>query len=168
MFNIGEYVVYKRNVCRIKEIKEKYINNMNYYVLVPIDDDSLTISVRASNENNLLRKLITKKELNNIINFIPSIDIEIIDNEKNIEQEYKKMLDSGSHLDLIKIIKTTYLRNKERTDNKKKISEKDNEYFKMAENILYNEFSIVLNKSYEDTKKYVIDEVSKNIGNNNE
>ena len=33
------------------------------------------------------------------------------------------MLSNATHEDLIKIIKTTYLRNKERTDNKKKISE---------------------------------------------
>lgn len=167
MFNIGDYVVYKRNVCKIKEIKKNFIKNTDYYILVPIDDESLTISIPIGNEK-IARKLITKKELDNIISLIPNIDVKIIDNEKNIEQEYKKLLDSGSHEDLIKIIKTSYLRNKERTDNKKKISEKDKVYFKMAEKLLYNEFSVVLNTSYEDAKKYVIDEVNKNIGSNDE
>ena len=61
--------------------------------------------------------------------------------------------------DLIKIIKTTYLRNKERIDNNKKIGGTDDEYFKQAEKYLYNEFSVALNMSYDDTKKYVIDKV---------
>jgi len=76
-----------------------------------------------------------------------------------MEYEYKNLLSSGSHEDLVKIIKTTYLRNKERIDNKKKISDKDNRYFQLAEKYLYNEFSIVLGLTIEDTKEYVIDKV---------
>ena len=57
---------------------------------------------------------------------------------------------------MIKIIKTTYLRNKERLDNNKKISDIDDKYFNMAEKYLYKEFAIVLNMTYEDTKNYVI------------
>ena len=60
---------------------------------------------------------------------------------------------------LIKIIKTAYLRNKDRIDNNKKIGEKDNNYFNLAERYLYTEFSIVLNKNFEDTKDYVIEKV---------
>lgn len=68
-------------------------------------------------------------------------------------------MQSGTHEDLIKIIKTTYLRNKERTENNKKIREIDDSYFKKAEKYLYNEFSIVLNKSFEETKEYIINKV---------
>lgn len=51
------------------------------------------------------------------------------------------------------------MRNKEREENKKKQSDKDHHYFELAEKYLYNEFSIVLNKTYEETKEYVINEV---------
>ena len=34
-------------------------------------------------------------------------------------------------------------------------------YFKIAEKLLYSEFSVVLNMSYEDTKEYVISKVHK-------
>lgn len=61
------------------------------------------------------------------------------------------------------MLKYTYLRNKIRLDNKKKISEIDNTYFIKAERCLYTEFSIVLNTSYEETKQYVIDKVSNSI-----
>ena len=65
-----------------------------------------------------------------------------------------------NHYDLIKIIKTTYLRNKKRCDENKKISERDNEYFIKAEKRLYNEFSIVLKMNFDDTKNYIIERVS--------
>lgn len=79
--------------------------------------------------------------------------------DKLLENEYKNLMNSNSLEDYVRIIKTTYLRNKKREENKKKISDKDNYYFNLAEKYLYNEFSIVLNKTYEETKKYVLEKL---------
>ena len=154
MYKINDYVVYKRNVCKIKEVKD------NLYVLNPIDDESLIITI--SKDNNSIRNIITKEESLNLINSIPNIDI-IKVNDKLIENEYKNLLNSGRLEDLVKIIKTTYLRNKKRIDNKKKIGEKDDNYFKKSEKLLYNELSISLNLSYEDTKNYIKESVEQLI-----
>ena len=154
MYKVNDYVVYKRNVCKIKEVKN------NLYVLNPIDDESLIITI--SKDNNSIRNIITKEESLNLINSIPNIDI-IKANDKLIENEYKNLLNSGRLEDLVKIIKTTYLRNKVRIDNKKKIGEKDDNYFKKSEKLLYNELSISLNLSYEDTKKYIKESVEQLI-----
>jgi len=158
MFKVGEYVVYKRNVCIVKEIKD--IINNKYYVLKPIDDKSLTISVLVNNKISALRKIISKEDCEKSIKSIPNIEI-IKTNDKLIENEYKKLINTGKHEDLIKIIKTTYTRNNERISNHKKIGEKDENYFNRAENLLYNELSISLGKNYDDTKAYVIQEVKK-------
>lgn len=157
MFNIGEYVVYKRNVCIIKEIKE--VNNKKYYVFSPIDDKSLTISVVFDNANSLLRNIISKEESEKLIESIPRIEV-IKVNDKLIESEYKKLLSTGNLEDLVKIIKTTYTRNKERINNHKKIGEKDENYFNKAETLFYNELSLSLGKSYIDTKNYIIEKVN--------
>ena len=159
MFCVNEYIVYRNNVCCIKEIIE--IKDKKYYVLFPIDDDSLTIKVPV--DNSFIRRVISKEEAAKIIKNIINIDIIKVDNEKMIEQEYKKLLEKATHEDLIKIIKTSYLRNDKRKREKKKISEKDDTYFKLAEKILYNEFSVALKMNYEDTKKYVVDSVEKRL-----
>lgn len=156
MFEIGDYVIYKKDVCKIVKRKNKYLNEMDYYVLISLEDNSLTIEVPINNTS--LRKPKTKEEVEQIIKqipFIPTLNM----NEKNLENEYKTLLNSENIIDLIKIIKTTYPRNQERLENKKKISDKDNYYFEKAEKYLYNEFSIVLNKTYEDTKQYIIEKV---------
>ena len=158
MYNIGDYIIYSKDVCKILDIKENYINNMDYYILSPIDDNSLKLSIPI--HNNLIRKLISKEKVNEIINNILNIDI-IINDDKTIENEYKRLLNTGNHEDLIKIIKTSYLRNKKRLDNKKKISDKDKTYFELAEKYLYTEFSIVLAMSFEETKNYIINSVLK-------
>ena len=161
MYKVGDYVVYKKDVCLIKEIKTNKLNNKEYYLLIPVSDDSLKIDVPVDNEQSSIRNLTTKKEIKDLIKKIPSIEV-INVNNKLLENEYKELLKEGSFESLIKIIKTTYLRNKERLDNNKKKGDKDDYYFNLAEKYLYTEFSIVLKMNFEETKDYVINEVNKN------
>jgi len=105
-----------------------------------------------------IRNLITKEEALSLIEKM--IDIEIINlDSKLLETEYKKLLADETHESLIKIIKTTYLRNKERIDNKRKVSDKDEYYFNLAEKYLYNELSIVLGLSFDEVKKFIVDKL---------
>lgn len=160
MFNVGEYAVYKRDVCKIKDIKKNHILDKDYYILAPIDDESLVIEIPADNKNGFLKKVITKEEVMELIKLIPSIELIVPFNERMIENEYKQMINSGDHKDLIRIIKTAYLRNNNRINNGKKIGEKDNNYFKLAEKILYNEISVALQMTYDEAKQFVVDKVA--------
>lgn len=155
MYKINDAVVYIRNVCKILEVDKK----TKYYTLKPIDDKSLTIKIPFDNDK--IRGLISKEEVEAIINKIPQIELIDFKNDKMVENEYKRLLYSNDHENLIKIIKTTHLRNQDRIDNNKKASEKDSNFFKLAEKLLYNEFAVVLGKTYDETKEYVTNEVNK-------
>lgn len=159
MFNVGDFIVYKRDVCKIVGIKEKYYKDIDYYSLEPVFDDTLKIDV--SKNSNFLRNILSKEEVEEIIDRIPTIDV-IVANDKLLENEYKKLLHEEGYDGLIKIIKTTYLRNCDRINNKKKISERDEIYFNMAEKYLYNEFAVSLGVTFEEAKKYVIEKVTRN------
>lgn len=156
MYKVGDFVVYKRDVCKILEIKEAYFKGLDYFVLLPLNDKTLKIQVPISNK--LLRDVISKEKVEEIITNIPSIELIKTDN-KLIENEYKRLLNSDKYEDLIKIIKTTYLKNKKREDSKKKISDKDKFYFEKAERLLYSEFSIALNMTFDETKEFVKNKV---------
>jgi CarD family transcriptional regulator len=160
MFKIGDYIIYMKDVCKIIDIKSNYMNDTDYYVLEPVNDSSLKLNIPVNNK--FIRNIITKNEVEKIISNIKNIEVLNLD-DKKIEVEYKKLLNSGTHQDLIKIIKSAYLRNKKRIDNKKKISDKDRDYFNLAEKYLYTEFSIVLNLSFDETKEYVKHEVEKEV-----
>ena len=155
MFQVGDIVVYRKDVCKVKEIKENHLSGKDYYILVPIDDDSLIIDVPTENRMGWLRKVISKEEAQSLITKIPTIE-PIQTEEKNYEHEYKRLLQEDSLENLVKIIKTTYLRNDFRVQNKKKISDKDDTYLKKAERQLYNELSVSLDMTYDETKNYVI------------
>lgn len=153
MYNTGDYLVYRKDVCQIKEIISK--DTGKYYLLVPVSDPSLKIQVSV--DSDCIRELINKDEINKFIGTIPNIDVIDCD-DKVIEYEYKQLL-NGSREDLIKLIKTTYLRNKNRLDNKKKKNLRDSEYMEKAERLLYTEIGLVLNLSYDETKDYIINKV---------
>ena len=156
MFKIGEYLVYRKDVCKVKDIITK--DNNKYYQLIPISDESLKIEIPVEDKESVLRELITKEEIDNLIKEMPSI--EVLDcSDRNIEFEYKNLLASGNMKDIVKVIKTAYLRNKARIENKKRVSEKDINYLEKAEKLLYNEFAVVLNLSFDKTGEYIIDKV---------
>lgn len=163
MYKVNDYLIYKKEVCKVRDVKKNKINGLDYYVLVPIDDESLIIDVPTDNRMGWIRDIISKEEAEKLISNIPNIKpIKNID-DKYIENTYKDLINNGTEEDLIKVIKTTYLRNKERINNKKKASDKDSNYFNKAEKYLYNELSIALNMSFDETKEYVIGKVQEQI-----
>ena len=78
-----------------------------------INDDSLIISIPITNDLGLLREPIKESVARELITKIPNIKPLNI-NEKLLENSYKELMRTNNHEDLIKIIKTTYLRNKEK------------------------------------------------------
>lgn len=163
MYKVNDYIVYKKSVCQIKEIKKNPLNGNDYYILIPIDDNSLIIDVPIDNRMGYIKNILSKEEADSLINSISTIKPLDNINDKYIEKTYKDLLYNGTHQDLIKIIKTTYLRNEDRINSNKKISEKDKDYFNQAEKYLYNELSIVYNMSFEETKNYIINKVQEQI-----
>lgn len=163
MYKVNDYIVYKKDVCKIKEIRKNKMTGSDYYILNPIDDESLIIDVPVDNRMGFIRDIISYDEALKLIDEIPNVEILDNMNEKYIERDYKDLINSGKYVDLIKIIKTSYLRNKERVDNKKKLSDKDTKYFELAEKYLYNELSIALEMSFDETKEFIINRVDKLI-----
>lgn len=154
--NVGEYVVYQKDVCEIIDCKMNIYSHQECYGIVPIRDKSLKLNIPVTNTG--IRELMTREEVESLIqdiNAIPLIDAD----DKQMENEYKRLLNDGTPRDLIQIIKTTYLRNQIRLENNKKASDKDNRYFELAETYLYNEIATVLGLSYDDAKDYVVTKV---------
>ena len=52
------------------------------------------------------------------------------------------------------------MRGEEKLNRGQQRNEKDKQYFRLAEKTLYNEFAVVLDKSYEDTKAYVVSQAA--------
>lgn len=157
MYKINDYVIYKREVCKVKDLKK--INNQDYYTLENKEDSSLIVSVPVSQEHLLLRPLATFEEITSTldnINNIPPLDI----NERNLEEQYKVLLQGRTIEDLIKIIKTTYIRNEIRKINHKHLSDKDTSCQELAEQFLFNEIAYAMQISYDAAKELVFNKLT--------
>lgn len=116
MYKVGDYVIYNHDVCKIIGLNS--FRNRDYYVLNSTIDLSLKINVPIDNCN--IRNLISRHDIEELIKRIPSISVIDIDS-KNIDTLYKSLINDGSYDSLISIIKTSYLINKERVANNKKV-----------------------------------------------
>ena len=125
MYNIGDLVVYQKKVCKIKDIKEKFINENDYYILEPLNDPSLklnvptndTLSVDKNEDSNKNNKLYIKipprfpedKIEKNLENRFGEVEIEIIKSiGNNFSLSIKNILESFIDEDLREEIKDQF------------------------------------------------------------
>ena len=165
MYKINDIVVYRRDVCRVIGRHRSDFTGEQCYILVPYanQDGSVKMQVPIANKGGHLRDLITREEIDKLIKSTP--DIELLENKPaNMKSVYANLLKGDEISDLIRIIKTSYLRNQARLEANKKIASIDDEYLRKAEKYLYEEIAVSLGLSYEESKTFFEDEVAKISG----
>lgn len=155
MFEIDDVIIYgTTGICRIVGTEEKSIAGVkkNYFVIKPINDAGATIFAPMDNERVLgkVRRLLSENEINSLIDSMPDKDADWIEKESERKEHYRKILTSGDHVELIKMIKAIYTHKKKREAEGKKLHMLDEHFFDDAEQILYNEFQYVLKLSSKD------------------
>ena len=104
----------------------------------------------------MLRGIITREEAERLIDEIPSIETLSIENEKFREDSYKKCIRTCECRDLLRIIKTIYVRKQAKYYlMAKKQPTTDERYLKLAEDHLYSEFSMLLDIPKEHMADYI-------------
>lgn len=92
MYKKNDYLVYKKDVCKVREVRKNKMNGKDYWILVHINDKSLIIEVPIDNRMRFIRDVINKEDTEKLIKKISSIDtLENID-DKYIEKTYKELL----------------------------------------------------------------------------
>ncbi len=166
MFEKGEYVVYgSMGVCEIMDVTTMDLDGMPkdrlYYVLHPYYQKEGKIFTPVDGQKTVIRRILSKKEADVLIDDIPNIHEFWISNDKLREAKYKECIRSCQCREWIRIIKTLYLRKQERLANGKKITAIDDRYFKQAEENLYSELSVSLDIPKEQMEKYITDKIEK-------
>lgn len=166
MFEIGEYIIYgTKGVCQVMDITSMDMDGMPrgtmYYILHPLHQNGGRIYVSVENRKTVMRKILTGEEAKALIREIPDIEELWIVNDKVREERYKECIRTCDCRELVRIIKTLYMRRQKRIKQGKKITATDERYLKLAEDNLYSELSIPLEIPKEDMEKYLTDEIEK-------
>ena len=160
MFETGEYVVYGRTgICQVTGVTTMRVDGSSgeklYYVLRPGGETDGKIFTSVEGGKQVLRGIITREEAERLIDEIPSIETLSIENEKFREDSYKKCIRTCECRDLLRIIKTIYVRKQARLSHGKKTTATDERYLKLAEDHLYSEFSMLLDIPKEHMADYI-------------
>ena len=157
---IGEVVLYAGNgVCEVAEITDMDFGSgkEKYYVLKPVFSKSNTFFIPAGNENMLakIRRILTKEEIDKTIAALDKEENIWIDDEVSRKSEYKRILNSGNCLDIIRMIHALYLHREKLKNSGKRLHLFDEHTLKDAENILYDEFAYSLGIEKESVPEYI-------------
>jgi len=157
MFNVGDYIIYGNNgVCLVDKIGELGGSRKTpprvYYTLIPCYSKGSKIFTPVDNEKVKMRPVISRDEALELIDEIDEIDyLEIVD-EKKRDLEYKEALSKCDCRQLVSIIKTIRAHIQQRMNQGKKITSGDEKYCRLAEDSLYGELAISLDKDRDDIK----------------
>lgn len=163
MFSIGQCVICgNKGACTVEDITTLDISGVDkakkYYILKPVYISASTVYVPVDSAASM-RNILSKEEAEALIKEIPAIERLEIRNERFVEQDYKECIKANNCKELVKLIKTIYLRRQKRLEAGKKETAVDNKYFKMAEDNLYGELAVALNMERRDVSKYIFEQL---------
>ena len=166
MFKKGEYVVCgNKGVCVVEDITTLDISGVDkkreYYILKPVYMAGSTVYVPVDTAKESMRSVLSRAEADQLISEIPDIPLITITNDKLLEQEYKGCMKANSCEELIRIIKTIYLRKQKRLEAGRKVTAVDAKYFRLAEETLYGELAISLGLSRDEVEAYITGEMER-------
>lgn len=166
MFSKGEYVVYGHNgICRIEDIANPGFSGVDkkkmYYILQPLETDGSRIYSPIESHKVLMRHVMKAQEAEELIENIPLVKELWVSNEKMREESYKTAMRTCEPKEWVKIIKTLYVRRKDRMAQGKKITTTDDRYLKLAEDNLYSELGFALGKDKCEMEDYITARIGK-------
>lgn len=159
MYKVNDAVVYSTyGVCKITAIEERDFSgeNVEYYVLRPVTDTRNTFYVPTSkgDENNL-RPVYTREDVDELIKAMPEYEFIWIESRLERKDAYKKIIEKGDHVDLIKLIKALYIRSQTLAASNRKLNSTDERFLREAENLLYDEFAYALEIPRSEVVPYI-------------
>ena len=166
-YEIGDFVSKPvTGICKIENIlylnPQDEKNDKLYYLMKPVEDENNKIYDPDSSSNSRQRLCLTKEEAWNLIKRIPDIPTAWTNNEKMREQNYKEAVRANNPEALVAIIKMIYQRKQKRLAQGKKCTATDARYFQIAENLLYMELGVALEKPKQEICKTIIDYIDQN------
>lgn len=149
MFQEKEMIIYgSHGICKVEHVGKLNMpmadKNKLYYTLQPCREKSSILYAPVENNKTVMRKVMTVEEAHELLEHIPQLETVWIANEKEREVRYKEALKTCDCSELVRIIKTLYLRNQKRLEDGKRPTAVDERYFHQAQEQLYGELTFVL------------------------
>ena len=166
MFQVGEYVLYGINgICRVAEVGPSPYDKEDartFYLLIPVNNPMRsTIYTPVDNDRVPMRRLMTKEEIDALIEAIPDIETLTVPVEKQRREIYRTVVGALRPEGYVQVIKTVNRRREELSAARKHFPVTDLEYGRLARHLLCSECAHVLGISETEADAYIADRVKK-------
>ena len=160
MLKVGDYVMKTiEGVCRVDDelMMKAYDSQVEvpFYLLVPIKDQHCRVYVQASENYEGIRPVMSAREAETFIGRIGSIDAADVESDRQREQTYKEAIRSLDPDRIVGVIKTMLAHGEERMRQGKKKTSLDDRYFKIAEEVLFQELGFALKKDTDGVRALI-------------
>ena len=160
MFKVGNYIIYGANgVCKVEKVGKLDITGIpadrDYYTLSPVYASGM-IYTPIDNTAIVMRDVIGKKEAEEFLNKIDTLEAVWDDSDKKREEMYKDALKSCELSKMVKIMKTLNKIRVMREANGKKVTNSDEKYFTTACDKVSGEIAIALDREKQDVAGQII------------
>lgn len=164
MYQIDDVVLYGTNgVCRLVDITEKDCGGkmVTYYVLTPFASENSTVFVPVNNKKltSRLRYVLTKEELDELIDDVPKRADTWIENERQRKEYYKELLAHADAGELMNLIKTLLEHQKRVYAIGKKLHMCDERMLQDAERMILDEAAYVLRVAPAEAEAYILNRI---------
>ena len=158
MFNIGDTIIYSvHGLCQIDDICEKTYSDVtrNYYVLHPLSQANLTISVPVDNDKVIMLKTMNREQAEEILQSFNKPGIPWVEDVKKRKSQYNNVVKTGDRREIAKIANSLMRKNFEYSLDKKRMYDQDRRLLSTIQDLLFKELANSLDTSFEDISAQV-------------
>ena len=160
MYKVDDMVMYGSfGICKVTAIEKRDLTGeeQEYYILKHINSEKNIFYVPTNNDTALskMHPICSKAEVDELISHMNSEGLIWIDNDIKRKEEYSRIIKDADRHEIIRLIKTLYLRRKELAESGKKLRSTDENYLSLAENMLFEEFAYALNIDKSEVVEYI-------------
>ncbi len=166
MYEVGDYVINSGNgICRIEKRMhldmEGIDENQWFFLVVPVEEQATRLYIPVEKIADKTRMVMDEVEAWNLMDGVVQIDELEIPNDRMREQIYKQAVLSNDPTQLIRVIKTIFVRKQQREAEGKKNTVIDERYFKLAENNLYDELAFAIGREKEEIPELIAERINR-------
>lgn len=170
MYQAGDLIMYgNTGVCRVEGVGHPDgISDKEtlYYKLVPVYDTEVIYT--PVDTKAFMRPVMDKEQAEKLIDSIPDIPEDVCEHRdmKMLTERYRECLNTHDNADLVRLIKSVYLKNERSIKAGRHMGQIDQQYMKRAEKLLYGELAVALGMEYNQVQPHIKRCVAKMVKEN--
>ena len=120
-------------------------------------DNTLAAQNKAAKEIGALMGQGRREEAEELVALIPTISVEPFHTGRlqELSEHYRSIIGTHSTTDLVEIIKSVYSKKREAEAAGRRVSQMDDRYMKLAEELLHGELSVALEIPKDEVREYI-------------